>query len=58
MPKKYFNHLINAASSMPIDNPTKAACHAHLISSALTKPPIAPHRYSGLNLNQDKATKP
>lgn len=49
--KKYFNHLINAASSMPIDNPIKAACHVHLISSALTKPPIAPHRYLSRRLN-------
>ena len=47
----YFNHLITAASSMPIDNPTKAACHVHLISSALTKPPIAPHRYLSRRLN-------
>lgn len=49
--KKYFNHLINAASSMPIDNPIKAACHVPLISSALTKPPIAPHRYLSRRLN-------
>lgn len=39
------------SSSMPIDNPTKAACHVHLINSALTKPPIAPHRYLSRRLN-------